>query len=139
MVARPTQEVLGGTVYAVTGVLAGIGSVWGLFVLLVEAPILSEYIDRGFWAALNVAGIIRRLRVNLALSVVVGALIVMLSTIGLVGLAALVVGVLLTVPYAGLVGAYLVGRYARLTEQPLRAQARREPTLRPAPPAPEAS
>ena len=134
-----SKEALGGTVYAVTGVLAGIGSVWGLLVLLVAAPILSEYIDRGFWAALNLAAIIRRLRVNVALSVVVGALIVMLSTIGVVGLAALVVGVLLTVPYASFVGGYLVGRYARLTEQPLRAPARREGTPRPAPPAPEAS
>ena len=120
-VSEGSKEALGGTVYAVTGVLAGIGSVWGFLVLLVEAPILSEYIDRGFWAALNVAAIIRRLRVNLALSVVVGAMIVMLSTIGVVGLAALVVGVLLTVPYASFVGGYLVGRYARLTEQPLRA------------------
>ncbi len=42
----------------------------------------------------------------------------------MIGLAALVIGVLLRYPYASFVGAYLVGRYARLTERPaLRAEA----------------
>jgi hypothetical protein len=49
---------------------------------------------------------------------VVGTLVVALSTISLIGLVALAVGVLLTYPYATFVGAYLVGRYARLTERP---------------------
>jgi hypothetical protein len=74
--------------------------------------------DRGFLGALNVAAVIRRVRVNLALSIVVGALVVVLSTIGLIGAAALVIGVLVTFPYASYIGAYLIGRYARLTEPP---------------------
>src|SRR5437763_9480698 len=86
-------------------------------VLLIEAAILSQYLDRGFWGALHVPGIIRRLRVNLGLSVVVGVLVVVLSSIGLIGLAALVIGVLITYPYASFIGAYLVGQYARLTDR----------------------
>jgi hypothetical protein len=54
----------------------------------------------------------------------VGALVVALSTIGFIGLAALLIGVLVTFPYASFVSAYLTGRYARLTESPtLRAEA----------------
>ena len=72
----------------------------------------------------NAAGVIRRVRVNLALSIVVGALVVVLTTIGLIGLAAIAIGVLVTFPYATFVGAYLVGRYAQLTDRPtLRAEA----------------
>src|SRR6266566_167939 len=91
---------------------AALGSVWGLMVVLLEPAIISQYMDRGFRGALNVAAVIRRVRVNLALSIVVGALVVVLSTIGLIGLAALAIGVLVTFPYASYVGAYLIGRYA---------------------------
>jgi uncharacterized membrane protein len=63
--------------------------------------------------------VIRRAWVNLSLSLVVGAMVVALSTIGLIGVAALLVGLLVTFPYASYVGGYLVGRYARLTDQPV--------------------
>jgi energy-coupling factor transport system substrate-specific component len=98
------------------GVLAAIGSVWSLVVLILEPAIIIQYIDRGFWGALSVAAVIRRVRVNLGLSIVVGALVVVLTTIGLIGLAGVGVGVLLTLPYASFVGAYLVGRYAAATD-----------------------
>ncbi len=87
--------------------------------LLLAPAIISQYLDRGFLGALNVVGVIRRARVHLALSIVVGALVVVLSMIGLIGVAALLIGVLVTFPYASYVGGYLVGRYARLTESPL--------------------
>jgi energy-coupling factor transport system substrate-specific component len=105
------------------GIVAAGGNVWGLAVLMLEPAIISQYMDRGFLGSLNVAAVIRRVRVNLALSIVVGALVVALSTASLVGVAALVIGVLITYPYASVVGAYLVGRYARLTERPLRPEA----------------
>jgi len=100
------------------GVLSAAGSVWVLLVLLLEPAIISQYMDRGFLGALNAVAVIRRARVNLALSIVVGALVVALSTIGLIGLAALLIGVLVTYPYASFVSAYLTGRYARLTAPP---------------------
>src|SRR5438093_5239675 len=112
-----SKTALGGSVAAGAGLLAAAGSVWGVAVLLIEAAILSQYLERGFWAALNVPAVIRRLRVNLGLSIVVGALVVVLSSIGILGLAAVVVGVLITFPYASFIGAYLVGRYARLTDR----------------------
>jgi len=117
-------QALGGSISAVAGLVAAIGSVWGLVVLLLEPAIISQYIERGFWGALNAAAVIRRVRVNLALSIVVGALVVVLTTIGLIGLAAIAIGVLVTFPYATFIGAYLVGRYAQLTDRPtLRAEA----------------
>jgi len=100
------------------GIVAAAGSVWSLVVVLLEAAIISQYLDRGFLGALNVVAVLRRVRVNLALSIVVGALLVALSTIGLIGLVVLLVGVLITIPYASFVGAYLVGRYARVTGRP---------------------
>jgi len=106
-----------GTVNALQGIVAAVGSVWGILVLLLVPSIISQYLDRGFWGALNVRGIIRRMRMNLALSIVVGALVVALSTISVIGLLALLIGVVITFPYASFVGAYLVGRYARLTER----------------------
>ena len=113
-----SRQALGGSVSAAAAIVAAVGSVWGLMVVLLEPAIISQYMDRGFLGAVNVAAVIRRVRVNLALSIVVGALVVVLSTIGLIGAAALVIGVLVTFPYASYIGAYLIGRYARLTEPP---------------------
>jgi hypothetical protein len=45
-------------------------------------------------------------------------LTVALSTIGLIGLVALVIGVLITFAYASFIGGYLIGQYARLTDRP---------------------
>jgi len=119
-----SRQALGGSISAVAGIVAAIGSVWSLVVLLLEPAIISQYIERGFWGALNARAVIRRVRVNLALSIVVGALVVVLTTIGLIGLAAIAIGVLVTFPYATFIGAYLVGRYAQLTDRPtLRAEA----------------
>ena len=125
-VSEGSTRALGGTIAAGAGVLAAVGSVWGVLVLLIEAAILSQYLDRGFWAAFNVSGIIRRLRVNVGLSIVVGVLVVVLSSIGVIGLAALVVGVLVTYPYASFIGSYLVGQYARLTDRPGSPSAQRQ-------------
>jgi energy-coupling factor transport system substrate-specific component len=108
----------------VAGIVSAAGSVWGLVVLVLEPAIISQYLDRGFLGALNPVAVVRRARVNLALSLVVGALVVALSTISLIGVAALVIGVLVTFPYASFVTAYLAGRYARLTDpRALRAEA----------------
>ena len=98
------------------GFLSAAGSVWVLLVTLLQPAIISQYMDRGFLGALNPVAVIRRARVNLALSIVVGALVFALATIGVIGLAALLIGVLVTLPYASYVSAYLTGRYARLTE-----------------------
>jgi energy-coupling factor transport system substrate-specific component len=106
------------TISDLAGIVGAVGSVWILFVLVLEAAIISQYLDRGFLGALNVAAVFRRVRVNLALTIVVGTLVIALSTIGLIGLVALLVGVLITFPYASFIGAYLVGQYARLTDRP---------------------
>lgn len=113
--STPTNVI---TLGEIAGIISAVGSVWGLVVLLLEPAIVSQYMDRGFLGALNPVAVIRRLRVNLGLSIVVGTLVVALSAISVVGVAALLIGVLVTFPYASFVGAYLVGRYARLTDGP---------------------
>src|SRR5438270_3433296 len=96
-------------------ILAAIGSIWILVVLLFEPAIFSEYLDRGLVGALNLWRVARRLRRNLTLSIVVGALVIVLTVLGLIGLAGVLIGALITLPYAGFVGAYLVGYYAKVT------------------------
>jgi energy-coupling factor transport system substrate-specific component len=115
---EPSTPTLAGFVSDLAGIAAAIGSVWSLLVLLLEAAIISQYLDRGFRSALNPLSVFRRLRVNLSLTIVVGVLTVALSTIGLIGLIAFGIGLLITLPYASYVGGYLVGQYARLTDRP---------------------
>jgi hypothetical protein len=95
--------------------MGAFGSIWTLIVLLLEPAIFSEYLDGGVGAALNVPRVIRRIRVHVALTVVVGALVIVLTAVGLVGLLLFLVGVLFTLPYASFIGAYLVGHYAAST------------------------
>jgi hypothetical protein len=57
------------------------------------------------------------------LTVVVGALTIVLVALAISGFVALGIGVLLTVPYASWVGAHVFGKYARLTDpSPIRKQ-----------------
>jgi energy-coupling factor transport system substrate-specific component len=100
---------------AIAGIVAGVGSAWLLLVNILEPPIISQYIDHGFAGAMNPARVFGRARQNVGLSMVIGALVVVLTTVGVIGLALVVIGVLITFPYASFVGAYLVGVYARLT------------------------
>ena len=104
-------------VSGVAAIIAAIGSLWFLLVLLFEPAIFTQYLDRGIRGALNVPAVIRRLRVNVGLSIVVGVLVIVLTTVGVVGLLGFLIGVLITLPYASFVGAYLVGYYARLTDR----------------------
>ena len=106
-----------GVVSNLAGIVAAVGSLWFLVVLLLEPPIFSQYLERGVRGALSVPGVIRRLRVNVGLTIVVGALVIVLTVVGVIGLLGLLVGVLVTLPYASFVGAYLVGYYARLTDR----------------------
>jgi hypothetical protein len=116
---------------AATAVMAGVGSVWALLVLVLEPPIIAQFLARGFIASLNPVAVFARVRVNVALTIVVGALVVVLTTLGLIGLAGVVLGVLLTFPYATCVGAYLVGTYAHLTDSALAVTAPDSGWLRP--------
>jgi energy-coupling factor transport system substrate-specific component len=99
--------------------LAVIGSLWGLFVLVAQGAIWSQYLRGGFRAGLNVADVLRRVRFNLGLTFVVAALVTVLAVIGFGGLLALLLGVLVTLPYCSWVGAYLLGRYASITDEAL--------------------
>jgi energy-coupling factor transport system substrate-specific component len=110
--------VIPAAITSLAGIVAAVGGMWTLLVLLLEPAIFTEFLDRGIRGGLNLARVTRRIRVNVALSVVVGALVIVLTFVGLIGLLGLLVGVLLTLPYASFVGAYLVGLYARLTTGP---------------------
>ena len=102
-----------------SGVLGALGGVWGLLVLLAQPAIWSQYLERGLLAGFDVAAIVRRMRFNPGLTSVVSVLVIGLLALGLAGLALLVVGALLTGPYAAWVGAHLVGRFSALTDEPV--------------------
>jgi energy-coupling factor transport system substrate-specific component len=101
------------------GPLPAVGSVWSLLVLIVQTAIWSQYLQEGFRASFNVLSIMRRLRFNMDLTLVVGALGIVLSQLSVVGVVGLGVGLLVTFTYANWVSAYLSGTYARLTDPAL--------------------
>ena len=111
---------LAAAIHGVSSVLSVLGNLWQFLVLLIQAAIWSQYLAGGFRAALDVGGVLRRLRYNLGLSVVIGAFAVVLSTIGVIGVVLLIVGVLFTLVYVSWVWAHLVGTYARMTDVALR-------------------
>jgi uncharacterized membrane protein YesL len=102
------------------GALAALGGVWGLLILTTQAAIWSQYLEGGFRAGFDVAAIIRRVQFNLGLTIVVGAVGIALLAIALSGFI-IVIGVLLTAPYASWVAAHLFGEYSRLTDETLTA------------------
>jgi energy-coupling factor transport system substrate-specific component len=95
------------------------GDLLGLLVAVLEPAIWSQYMHGGFWAAFDVRAILRRVRFNVGLTLVVGALGIALPVLGLLGLVGLVVGVLPALVYASLVSAYLFGQYATITDAAL--------------------
>jgi energy-coupling factor transport system substrate-specific component len=121
------QDVTGGGGPAIlaTGsqVLAALGGIWTLLVLLAQAAIWGEYLQGGFGAALDVPAVFRRVKFHSGLTVVVGALTIVLWLLAFSGLALAALGVALTLPYAAWVSAYLFGKYARITDLGLAAAA----------------
>jgi|SRR5215467_6647833 len=99
------------------GALAVLGSLWGLLILAGQAALWSQYLEGGFRAGFDIAAIIRRMRFNLGLTVVVGALGIALSVMAVSGVILIVIGVLITAPYATWVVAYLFGEFSRITDE----------------------
>lgn len=105
-----------GAARTIATLLTGLGSLWGLFALVALPPIYSQYLQSGFRAAFKVRAIIERFRTTLGLSIVIGALVIVLSAVWVIGFVALGVGVLFTLTYASWIGSYLVGKYAAITD-----------------------
>jgi energy-coupling factor transport system substrate-specific component len=97
------------------GAVATVGGVWTLLVVVLQSAIWSQYLRDGFAAALNAGAVLRRVRLNAGLAIVVGALVTVLSVLATSSLALILPG-LLAIPYALAVGASLFGRYSRLTD-----------------------
>ncbi len=108
---------------AAVGVLGVLAGLWGLLVLVLQAPIWSQYVEGGFGAGFDLAAIGRRVRFNLGLTTVVAAMGIALSLLAVAGFAIVVVGALLTIPCAAWTWAHMVGTYSRITDQPLTEQA----------------
>jgi hypothetical protein len=100
----------------VFGTLATLGGLWSLVVLILQSAIWGQYLQGGFGAALNVGAVFRRVRHNAGLTIVVGALAIVLSVLAVSGFAILIGG-LVTLPYAAFVSAHLFGSYSRLTDE----------------------
>lgn len=97
------------------GTLATLGGLWSLVVLILQSAIWGQYLQGGFGAALNLGGVLRRVRYNAGLTIVVGALAIVLVALAVSGFA-IVIGGLVTLPFAAFVSAYLFGSYSRLTD-----------------------
>ena len=106
---------------ALVGVLPGpatvIGDLLGVAAGLLQPAIWSQYLSGGFRATFDVRAIARRVRFNLSLTLVVGALGLTVPTLGALGVVGLVVGILPALVYTTAVVAYLFGQYATMTSQ----------------------
>jgi energy-coupling factor transport system substrate-specific component len=96
--------------------LAALGGLWELFVLVAQAALWAQYLQGGFGAALNVAAVFRRIKFHAGLTIVVGALTIVLWTLALSGLIVVLLGALVTFPYASWVCAHLFGKYSEITD-----------------------
>jgi energy-coupling factor transport system substrate-specific component len=99
-----------------SGALDALGGVWGLLVLFAQPAIWSQFLQGGLSAGFDVRGIAGRIRREPALTSVVGVLAVGLAAFAFSGLL-IVVGVVLTVPYATWAAAHLVGEFSVLTDE----------------------
>jgi energy-coupling factor transport system substrate-specific component len=96
--------------------LSVLGNLAQFLAFVIQPAVWSQYLRGGMRAALNLPAVFRRVRFHLGLTMVMGALSLMLLVVALVGVIGLVVGVLLTIVYTAWVWAHLVGVYARLTD-----------------------
>ena len=107
----------GDVLHSLSGVLDAVSGVWGLLVLFAQPAIWSQYLRGGLRGGFDLAGVVRRMRFNPGLSSVIGVLGVGLTALALSGLAAVAVGVAITVPYATWVAAHLIGEFSALTDR----------------------
>lgn len=98
--------------------LASLGATWTVLILVVQPALWAQYVTGGLAAGLAIPAIVRRIKFNLGLTVVVGVVAIVLSVAAFAGLVLLLVGVLLTIPFASYVAAHLYGIYTRLTDRP---------------------
>jgi hypothetical protein len=92
------------------------GNLVGLLVSLIQPAIWAQYLEAGLRGALDAPAVTRRVRGNLGLTLVIGALGIVLPVLSVVGVIGLVVGVIPVLAYTLLVTAYLFGEYAAVTK-----------------------
>src|SRR5438067_2014778 len=71
-VKETPEFVAAGLLGSLAAMVAALGSMWTLLVLLLEPAIFSEYLDGGVRRALSPRAVVRRLRRNVGLGIVVG-------------------------------------------------------------------
>ncbi|HEX2648071.1 MAG TPA: DUF4013 domain-containing protein, partial [Candidatus Dormibacteraeota bacterium] len=98
------------------GSLSALGEVYSLLLGLLTPAIWSQYLNGGFGAGFDFRAIFRRALQNPGMTVLVWLMAIVAAIIGALGLCAIVIGVLVTIPYAGAVVAHLYGQYSRSTE-----------------------
>ncbi len=89
---------------------------WGLLLLVLYAPLWSQYLRGGFGACFKVGAVFGRVGANVGLAIIVALMYLVAGLVGGLGIILLFVGVLLTAPYGALVWAHLFGQYARITD-----------------------
>src|SRR5215472_1542197 len=98
------------------GSLSGLGSVCSLVLGLVTPAIWSQFLNGGFGAGFDFRAIFRRALQNPGMTVLVWLMAIVAGIIGALGFCAIIIGLLVTIPFAGAVVAHLYGQYSRATE-----------------------
>lgn len=98
------------------GSLSGLGSLYSLLLGLLTPAIWSQYLNGGFGAGFDFRAIFRRAGQNPGMTVIVWLMAIVAGIVGALGVCAIVVGLLVTIPYAGAVVAHLYGQFSRATE-----------------------
>jgi len=97
-------------------VLAPLGGLYSLLLGLLTAAIWSQFLDGGFVAAFDFRAIFRRAGLQPGMTVIVWLMTIVAGIIGVLGVIALVIGLLITLPYAFVVNAHLYGQFRQRTQ-----------------------
>lgn len=95
---------------------APLGGLYGLLLGFLTAAIWSQFIEGGFLAAFDFRAIFRRVGQHPGLTVMVWLLNILAAIIGFLGVFAIGIGLLFTLPYGFAVTASLYGQFSHRTQ-----------------------
>jgi hypothetical protein len=98
------------------GSLSGLGYLYSLLIGLLTPAIWSQFLNGGFGAGFDFRAIFRRAGQNPGMTVIVWLMAIVAGIIGVAGTCAIIIGLLVTIPYAGAVVAHLYGQFSRNTD-----------------------
>lgn len=108
---------VGSTCNYTPNAFAPLGGLYSLLLGLVTAAIWSQFLDGGFAATFDFRAVFRRAMLHPGMTVMVWLMAIVAGIIGALGVIAIGIGVLFTLPYAFAVNAHLYAQFKQRTEQ----------------------